>query len=164
MYHASLPVFINGLNNLSTILTKAVAYAESKKIDPTILLNSRLAPDMFPLTRQVQITTDMVKGCAARLSGVENPVYPDTETSFDELQARIQKTIDFLNSFKASSIDGTEEKKIHLKVGKRELNWTGQNYLLHFVIPNFYFHITAAYAILRHNGLDIGKAEYLGKL
>lgn len=162
MYQASLPVFIRMLGNLSAILEKAEAYAAAKKIEPAVLINGRLAPDMFPLARQIQIATDGVKGCAARLAGVEIPSYADTEASFEELQARIKKTSDFLKTFKPQQIDGTEENAIHLKVGKRELDFSGQFYLLNFVIPNFYFHITAAYAILRHNGLDIGKLDYLG--
>lgn len=162
MYQASIPVFIRMLGNLSEILKKAETYAEAKKIDPSVLVQARLAPDMFPLARQIQIATDGVKGCAARLSGTEIPSYADTESTFGELQARIQKTVDFLKTFKPAQIDGTEEKAIHLKVGKRELDFSGQVYLLHFVIPNLYFHIATAYGILRHNGLDIGKIDYLG--
>jgi uncharacterized protein len=162
MYQASLPNFIRGLNNLSAILTKAAAHAEAKKIDPSVFINARLAPDMFPLSRQVQITTDQVKGFAARIAGVEIPSYPDTESTFPELQARITKTVDFLKSFKPEQIDGNEEKNIELKAGQRELKFKGQDYLTHFVIPNFYFHITTAYAILRHNGLEIGKKDYIG--
>src|ERR1700733_690458 len=140
MYQASIPVFVRGLNNLSAILTKAAAYAEAKKIEPSVLINARLAPDMFPLSRQVQIATDGVKGCAARLAGIEVPSFPDTETTFDELQARIAKTIAFLQSVKAAQIDGSEDRAITLKAGPRELNFKGQAYLLSFVIPNFYFH------------------------
>ncbi len=163
MFKASIPVLIHGLKNLSNILTKAAAYAESKKIDPSVLINARLAPDMFPLSRQVQIATDITKGGVARLAGVEIPSFPDTETSFEELQARIAKTITFFETIQAEQIDGKEEKDISLKVGGHELNFKGQEYLLYFVIPNFYFHITTTYAILRHNGLDIGKKDYLGE-
>lgn len=163
MYTASIPTFIRGLTNLSAILEKAAAYAETKKIDPSVLINARLAPDMLPLARQVQIATDMVKGGAGRLAGTEIPSYADTETTFLELQERIAKTITHLNTFNATQIDGTEEKNVTLKVGGHELQFTGQIYLLSFVIPNFYFHLTTAYAILRHNGLSIGKLDYLGK-
>lgn len=162
MYNASIPGFIKGLENLSAILTKAEAYAAARKIDPQVLTSSRLAPDMFPLTKQVQIATDMVKGFAARMSGVEIPKYEDTEKSFPELQARIAKTIAFLKSADAKAIDASESKSISLKFGPKEFNFSGLPYLINFVIPNFYFHTTAAYAILRHNGLDIGKADFLG--
>lgn len=162
MYQASLPVFIKTLGNLSAILDKAAQYAEEKKIDPAVLVNARLAPDMFPLARQIQIATDGVKGCAARLAGVEVPSYPDTEASFAELQARIKKTADFLATFKPEQIDGSEDRDVSLKVGGNNLTFKGQAYLLGFVIPNFFFHVTTAYAILRHNGLGIGKKDFLG--
>ena len=162
MYQASVPTFIRTLSNLSAILTKAAAYAETKKIDPSVLINARLAPDMFALARQVQIATDIAKGGAARLAGVEIPSFADTETSFPELQARLTKTIDFLKTIDAAKIDGSEGKEITLKVGGRDLSFNGKDYLLGFVIPNVYFHVTATYAILRHNGLDIGKGDFLG--
>ncbi|HSH73454.1 MAG TPA: DUF1993 domain-containing protein [Methylophilaceae bacterium] len=162
MYHASTPVFIRGLNNLSAILDKAAAYAESKKIDPGILVNSRLAPDMFALARQVQIATDAVKGCVARLAGIEIPSFEDNESTFADLQARIAKTIAFLQSVDASQIDGSEERTVTLKIRGKEASLLGQPYLLSFVLPNFYFHLTTAYNILRHNGLEIGKMDYLG--
>lgn len=164
MYQASIPVFIKGLNNIAAILHKAAAYAESKKIDPAVLLNSRLAPDMFPLTRQIQIATDSVKGCAARLAGIEVPSYQDTESTLDELQARISKTIDFLETVTAAQIDGSEQKAVTLKLRGKDVNFTGQDYLLSFVLPNFYFHCTTTYNILRHNGLDIGKTDFLGNV
>jgi hypothetical protein len=167
MYQASIPTFINGLKNLSEILSKAENYAKEKKIEPSVLINSRLYPDMFPLSRQVQIATDIVKGGVARLAGDEIPSYSDNEASFSELQERISKTIKYIESFKASQIDGTEDKAINFTVGKvevMELNFTGQQYLLYWILPNFYFHITTTYAILRHNGLDIGKADFLGKM
>jgi hypothetical protein len=151
------------LGNMSTILEKAAAYAEAKKIEPSVLLNARLAPDMFPLSRQIQIATDGVKGCAARLAGIEVPGYPDTETTFAELQERIAKTVSFLQSVKPAQIDGSEERKITLKIRDKEINFLGVPYLFAFVIPNFYFHLTTTYAILRHNGLDIGKMDFLGK-
>ncbi len=164
MYQASIPGFIRSLQNLSAILTKAAAYAEAKKIDPSVLINARLAPDMFPLSRQIQIATDGVKGCAARLAGVDVPSYADTETTFPELQARIAKTVAFLQGFKPEQIDGSEKRAIALKVGGVDMTFEGQPYLLSFVIPNLYFHTTIAYAILRHNGLDVGKKDYLGSV
>ena len=162
MYQASIPVFIRMLGNLSAILDKAAAHAEAKKIDAAIFINARLAPDMFPLSRQVQIATDMVKGCAARLSGIEVPRYEDNETTFAELQARIAKTKAFLQSVSASQIDGSEYRQITLKFGSREVSFLGQEYLLDFVLPNFHFHLTTTYAILRHNGVEIGKMDYIG--
>jgi hypothetical protein len=164
MYKASIPVFVRALKNLSAILDKGAAFAEAKKIDPSVLVNSRLAPDMFPLARQIQIATDGVKGCAARLAGLEVPSYPDTEASFPELQARIKKTIDFIQTVNATQIDDTEEKPVSLKAGPRELSFKGQEYLLNFVLPNLFFHCTAAYAILRHNGVEVGKIDFLGNL
>lgn len=162
MYQASVPGFIRGLNNLSAILTKAEAYAGTKKIDPSVFINARLAPDMYPLSRQVQIATDGAKGCAARLAGIDIPSYEDNETTFAELQARIAKTITFLKSVSAAQIDGSEERKITFKLRGGEIQFLGQPYLLTFVLPNFYFHLSTAYDILRHNGLEIGKPDYLG--
>jgi len=162
MYQASIPVFVRMLGNLSAILDKAAAHAETKKIDPAIFVNARLAPDMFPLSRQIQIATDMVKGCAARLAGIEVPSYEDNETTFADLQERITKTVAFLQSVSASQIDGSEDRKITLKFGSKELNFLGQAYLLDFVLPNFHFHLTTTYAILRHNGVEIGKKDYVG--
>ena len=162
MYQASIPAFVRMLDNLSTILNKAAAHAEAKKIAPAIFINARLAPDMFPLSRQVQIATDMVKGCAARLAGIEVPSYEDNEATFEELQARVAKTIAFLQSIRAEQIDGSEERDITVKFGSREFNFLGQAYLVDFVIPNFHFHLTSTYAILRHNGVDIGKMDYIG--
>ena len=162
MYQASIPVFVRMLGNLSAILDKAAAHAEAKKIDPSVFINARLAPDMFPLSRQVQIATDMAKGCAARLAGIEVPSYEDNESTFAELHARIAKTIAFIESVSASQIDGSEERQITLKFGSHELNFLGQAYLLNFVLPNFHFHLTTTYAILRHNGVEIGKKDYTG--
>jgi hypothetical protein len=162
MYQASIPAFVRMLGNLSAILDKAAAHAEAKKIDPAVFVNARLAPDMFPLSRQVQIATDMVKGCAARLAGIEVPRYEDNETTFAELQARIDKTKAFIQSVNASQIDGSEERPITLKFGSRELSFLGQPYLLDFVLPNFHFHLSMTYAILRHNGVEIGKKDYVG--
>jgi hypothetical protein len=162
MYQASIPTFIRGLTNLSAILAKALAHAEARKIDPSVFIQARLAPDMFALPRQIQIATDIAKGCAARLAGIEPPSYADTENSFPELEARIAKTIAYLQSIDAKKIDGSEERAITIKAGQRELKFTGQSYLLTFVIPNFYFHTTTTYAILRHNGVEIGKLDFLG--
>lgn len=163
MYHASVPGFLRMLGNLSAILHKAEAHAIERKIDPSVLINARLAPDMHPLVRQVQIASDAVKGCAARLAGVEVPSYADTESSFAEVQERIAKTQAFLQSIVAARIDGSEDKVITLKFPGAEMTFRGQDYLFGFVLPNFYFHITTAYAILRHNGLEIGKMDYLGR-
>lgn len=163
MYQASVPVFTRMFANLSAILTKAEAHAKTKKIEPAVFINARLAPDMYPLSRQIQIASDSAKGCAARLAGVEVPSFPDTETTFAELHARIKKTVDFIKTCQPKQIDGTEEKPIHLKMGDWEAKFKGQDYLLNFVLPNFYFHITTAYAILRHNGVEIGKGDFMGK-
>jgi hypothetical protein len=163
MYQASIPVFIRMLGNLSAILDKAAGYTETKKIDPSVLLNARLAPDMLPLSFQVRIACDSAKTCAAQLAGIEPPSQPDTETTFAEWQARITKTIDFLKSVSAAQIDGSEERAIILKMRTQEMKFQGQAFLLSFALPNFYFHITTAYAILRHNGLDLGKADFLGR-
>ncbi len=162
MYQASIPAFVRMLGNLSAILDKAAAHAEAKKIAPAIFINARLAPDMFPLSRQVQIATDIVKGCAARLAGIEVPSYEDNEATFEELQARVAKTAAFLKSIRAEQIDGSEERDITVKFGSREFNFLGQAYLVDFVIPNFHFHLTSTYGILRHNGVDIGKMDYIG--
>ncbi|MFM9913624.1 MAG: DUF1993 family protein [Methylophilaceae bacterium] len=162
MYQASVPVFVKFLGNLSAILEKAAAHAEAKKIEPSVFVNARLAPDMYPLSRQIQIATDVVKGCVARLAGIAVPSYEDNETTFPELQARIAKTIAFLQSVTAVQIDGSEEGTINLKLGKREVSFLGQPYLLNFVTPNLHFHTSMAYAILRHNGVEIGKMDFLG--
>ncbi len=162
MYQASVPVFVRGLDNLAAILHKAAAHAHAKDIMPEFFLNARLAPDMFSLVRQVQIVSDTAKGCAARLAGVEVPSFADTESSFPELQARIARTVTFLQSITAQQLDGSEARPITLNVHDREIHFTGQDYLLGFAIPNFYFHLTTAYGILRHNGVELGKADYLG--
>ena len=162
MYQASIPVFIRGLGNLSAILAKAATHAEAKQIEPSVFINARLAPDMYPLSRQVQIASDIAKGCAARLAGIEVPSYDDNETTFPELQARIAKTVAFLQSVSPSQIDGSEQRPISLKLRGNEVSFLGQPYLLGFVLPNFYFHLTTTYAILRHNGLEIGKQDFIG--
>lgn len=162
MHQASAPRFANILGNLSAILDKAQAHADARKIDPAVLLGCRLFPDMFPLTRQVQIATDTAKGAVARLAGVEIPKYEDTEQTFAELKARIAKTIDYVRSFKPAQVDGSEGREIVLKLGGREVKFTGMQYLLGHATPNFYFHVTTAYDILRHNGVEIGKRDYIG--
>ena len=162
MYQASVPRFVNILKNLSAILDKAQAYAEAKKLDPAALTTFRLYPDMFPLTRQVQIACDTAKGAAARLAGVEIPKHEDTEQTFEELKARISKTIDFIGSVRPGQIDGSEDKAVVLKLRGQEVKFNGLQYLLGFAYPNFYFHVTTAYDILRHNGVEIGKRDFIG--
>ena len=162
MYQASAPRFVHTLNNLSAILDKAQTYAEGRKFDSAALTTDRLYPDMFPLTRQVQIACDSAKGAVARLAGVEVPKYEDTEQTFAELKARIAKTVDFIKTIKPAQIDGTEDKEIALRVGGQDLKFKGMQYLLGFAYPNFYFHVTTAYNILRHNGVEIGKKDFLG--
>jgi hypothetical protein len=162
MYQASVPVFVRMLGNLSNILQKGAVFAEARKIDPAVLINSRLAADMFPLSKQVQIATDMVQRGSARLAGVDFVNTPDTETTFPELQERISKTLKFVKTLSASQIDGSEAKAIKITVGGNDMTFTGQVYLLNFVLPNLYFHITAAYLILRHNGVEVGKLDFLG--
>jgi hypothetical protein len=162
MYQASVPAFLQMLNSLSAILDKADAFAAERKIDPAVLLGWRLAPDMFALARQVQISTDHAKGCCARLAGVEVPKYADDETTFADLRARIARTIEFVQGFRPEEIDGSEERDITITAGTRELRFKGQQYLVNFALPNFYFHVTTAYNILRHCGLPIGKRDFLG--
>lgn len=162
MYQSSVPVFIRQLENLSAILTKAAIHAESKKIDQSVFTSARLFPDMFPLSRQVQIACDAVKAGAARLAEVEIPSFADVEVTFSELQERIAKTVQFLKELKAEQIDGKENLKITYTQRGKESNFIGQPYLLNYVLPNLYFHITTTYAILRHNGVEIGKKDYLG--
>ena len=162
MYQASVPVFQKMLKNLDGIFDKAAASAEARKFDPAVLLNARLAPDMYAFTRQVQIATDHAKGGPARLAGLEPPKFEDKETSFAELKARVARVQDFLATLKPAQIDGSEERKITLKFGPREFEFVGLPYLTQFVLPNFYFHYTTAYAILRHNGVDVGKRDFVG--
>jgi len=162
MYQASAPRFVNTLKNLSAILDKAQAHAEAKKVQPSVLLNCRLYPDMFPMKRQVQVACDTAKGAVARLAGVEVPKHEDTEETFEDLKARIAKTIEFVETIKAAQIDGCEEKNIHLKLGSREIDWKGMQYLLGYALPNFYFHVVTAYDILRHNGVEVAKRDYIG--
>ena len=162
MYQASAPRFVNMLKNLSAILDKAQAHVDAKKIDPTVLTSFRLFPDMLPMSRQVQIATDTAKGAVSRLAGIEIPKYEDTEQTFAELKARIAKTIEFIGTIKPAQIDGSDDKEILLKLGGNEVKFTGMQYLLGHAHPNFYFHVTTAYDILRHNGVEIGKRDYIG--
>ena len=162
MYQASVPLFRTLLGALSKNLDKAAAFCEAKKVDPSVLVGGRLAPDMFPLSKQVQIATDMARGGAARLAGKEVPSVADTETTFDELKQRIADTIAYIDSIPASAIDGSETKDIVLKMRAGDTTFTGQRYLMGFVIPNLTFHCATAYNILRHNGVEIGKRDFLG--
>jgi hypothetical protein len=162
MYQASIPVFLRTLGSLSLFLDKGAAEAAERKIDPAALLATRLFPNMFPLLRQVQLSADFGKGTGARLAGVEVPKYEDNETSFEELKARIARTSEYLKSLKPAQIDGSEDRAITLTIGGQAVGFKGQPYLLHFALPNFFFHVTTAHAILRHNGVPIGKMDYLG--
>jgi uncharacterized protein len=162
MYEASIPQFQHMLTALSGVLDKAEAHATARKIDPAVLLATRLAPDMFPLSRQVQIACDFAKGTAARLAGIDNPNFADTEKSFPELRERIAKTAAFLATVTPTQIDGSETRDVTMKVGPQEMHFKGQPYLIGFALPNFYFHATSAYAILRANGVDLGKSDFLG--
>ncbi len=164
MYQASVPAFQRALAALDAILDKALAYAEERKIDPAALTSARLYPDMHPLNRQVQLLSDTAKGACARLAGLPVPSFADTETTIPELKARIAKTLDFIATVRPEQIDGSEARDITLKAGAREYTFKGQDYLVFFALPNFYFHVTTAYAILRHNGLPIGKLDYLGAI
>ena len=164
MYQASAPRFVNTLKNLSAILDKAQAHAEAKKIDPLVLTGARLYPDMFALARQVQTACDTAKGAMARLGGVENPKHEDTEKTISELKERIAKTVAFIETFKPAQIDGTEDKELVIKLGAREVQWKGMQYLLGFALPNFYFHAATAYDILRHNGVELAKRDFIGNV
>ncbi len=162
MYDVSVPVFLRMLGNLAAILRKGVESAESRGIDPQVFASARLAPDMFPLTRQVQIACDAAKGAGARLAGIEAPSHPDVETTFPELQARIDATIAFLNTLTPEQMAGADSKPVVLKMQGVEMTFTGQVFLLNLAMPNFYFHISTAYDILRHNGVALGKRDLLG--
>jgi uncharacterized protein len=161
MFDLSAPRFVATLRALDAILAKAEAHAAAKKIEPAALVGARLFPDMLPLARQIQIASDQAKGACARLAGVELPKYEDNEQTFAELHERIAKTVAFVESFQPGQIDGSEEKPITLKVGGSDRTFTGHSYLVGFVWPNFYFHVVTAYNILRHNGVEIGKRDYL---
>ncbi|MGL5083881.1 MAG: DUF1993 domain-containing protein [Microcoleaceae cyanobacterium] len=163
MYQASIPPMIRSLNNLAAILAKGAAHAEARKIDPAVLINSRLYPDMFPMDRQVQITSDIARRGAARLAGLEAPKLEDNETTFPELITRLEKTIAYLETLTSDQIDGSEERSITLPIGNDTMIFAGLPYLLYFVLPNVYFHVTTAYDILRHCGVELGKLDFLGK-
>jgi len=162
IYDQLVPTFSKMLTNLDNVLKKAEADCEARKIDPSVFTNGRLAPDMLSLTRQVQIMTDQAKGGASRLAGLEPPKWPDEEKTFADLHARIAKTIAYLNTFKPAQFDAADTRKIELKFPNASFTFTGKDYLLTNLLPNFYFHYTTAYAILRHNGVQIGKRDYLG--
>ncbi len=162
IYDQFVPVFTQMLSALDKVLTKAEADAAARKIDLDVFVNGRLAPDMLPLVRQIQIMTDQAKGCASRLAGQESPKWADDEKTFTDLHARVAKTIAHLKAFKPEQFEGAETRAIELKFPNATFNFNGKDYLLNFVIPNFYFHYTTAYAILRHNGVPIGKGEFLG--
>jgi uncharacterized protein len=163
MYQASIPVMVRSMNNLISILEKGAASAEVRKIDESVMLNLRLYPDMLPLVKQVQIVSDISRRGMARLAGVDAPAMADTEATFAELVERMKATIAFLETLTPEQIDGTEEKAIELKVGPQTMQFEGLPYLVGFVLPNVYFHVTTAYNILRHSGVELGKMDFLGK-
>ena len=161
MFDATIPPLCRTLNNLAHILKKGEEHAIAKEIAPEVFFNARLFPDMYPLSRQVQIATDMSKGAGARLAGLEIPKYEDDETTFADLQARIAKTVAFLESINPALFEGAETRQVEMMVRKAKMEFTGQDYLLKWVMPNVYFHVTTAYNILRHNGLELGKPDFL---
>ena len=162
MYQVAVPSLARSLNNLVSILDKAAAHAEAKKIDPTVLIASRLYPDMLPLNRQVHIASDIARRGIARLAGVEAPVIEDNETTFAQLGDRLRNVVTYIESFTPEQIDGSEEKVITLPIGKETMTFAGQDYLLFFILPNVYFHVATAYDILRHCGVEVGKRDFLG--
>ena len=162
MHSATVPVFVRMLNNTLTWLDKAQAHAEARKFDTANYLGMRLAPDMLPFTRQIQIATDGVKGCLARLAGVEMPKWDDTEASLDDLRARIRLAIDYAQSFTPAQIDGTDGKEIVRQTRAGDVKASGEDFVKHYVMPNLYFHLTTTYALLRHAGVEIGKRDFLG--
>jgi uncharacterized protein len=165
MSQSSLPVFEIGLNALLAVLDKAEAYAAAKKIDAAVLLNARLFPDMFALVRQVQIAADQAKNGASRLAGIEGPRFEDNETTLEQLKARLSKTLTYLKTLDRKAIDASAEREITFPLGPTNKGqMKGNDYLAHFVLPNFYFHLTVAYAILRHSGVEIGKRDFLGAI
>ncbi len=164
MFQAAVPPSLQMMGALSGVLAKAAAHCEARKIDPAVLLGSRLYPDMFALARQIQVAADFAKGGCARLADVPAPKFEDSETTFAELQARLDRTAEFIRTLAPAQIDGSEAREIVIKVAGQEMRFQGQPYLLHFVLPNLYFHATAAYAILRHNGVEIGKRDFMGSV
>jgi uncharacterized protein len=163
MYQASVPPIVKCLQNLIAILSKGAAHAETKKIDPSVLINSRLYPDMHPLSKQVQIASDLTRRGVARLAGVEAPAMADDETTFPQLIDRLNATIAYLETITPAQIDGTENKRIDLPIGKHSIEFAGMPYLISFILPNLYFHATTTYNILRHSGVELGKIDFLGK-
>lgn len=164
MYEASIPTFLHSLNSLKAILEKGVAHAEARKFDPNLLAATRLTVDMLPLTRQIQIASDAAKGAAARLTGVDPPKFEDNETSVADLIARIGKTVDYLQGFKPEQFEGSDERTITIPTPRQTFTFPGLIFLRHWAIPNFFFHVTTAYNLLRANGVEIGKADYLGRV
>jgi hypothetical protein len=164
MYDVSIPIFTLSLTNLSAILDKASSYGEAKKVDPKVIPQARLIVDMLPLSAQIQIACDTAKGAAARLAGVEVPKHADTEATLTELKARVAKTLDFIKTIKPEQLQGAETREIVLQFPQTTLKFTGINYLTNFVLPNFFFHVTTAYALLRKNGVDLGKRDFLGPI
>jgi hypothetical protein len=162
MYQASVPAFIRALNNLATILEKGAAYAQARRVDDAVLLNSRLFPDMFPLARQVQIATDTARSGAGRLAGMEFPTYEDKEATFQELVLRIRNTVAYLESLQPAQIDGGEDKTISWQSRSSTKSMQALPYLMNHLLPNIHFHVATAYGILRHNGVEIGKKDFLG--
>ena len=162
MHAMSVELFANALGNLSALLEKGLNHAQQRKFEPGVLLNARLAPDMFPLTRQVQIACDIAKNSVARLAAQEPPRFADNESSFEELRARIARTIDYLRSVPALALADTESRDIRFTAGERALEFKCLEFLQHWAIPNVFFHVTTAYAILRHNGVELGKRDFLG--
>lgn len=162
MYEASVPVFTQILNSLAAIIDKAETHANTKNIDPAALLQARLYPDMFPFARQIQVATDFAKGCSARLAGVEVPRYEDTETSFAELRERIARTVAFIGDLPRDAIEASAQRDIVTGSGAKVREFKGQDYLVHYAMPHFYFHATTAYALLRHNGVEVGKKDFIG--
>ena len=164
LYDVSIPIFTLTLNNLSAILDKAATHAEGKKVDPKVVAGARLIVDMLPLSSQIQIACDTAKGAAARLAGVEVPKHEDTEATLADLKARVTKTVDFIKTIKPEQLQGGESREIVLKFPQTTLKFTGINYLTNFVLPNFFFHVTVAYALLRKNGVALGKSDFLGPI
>lgn len=164
LYHATIPVFRQMLGALAGIMDKAAAHAEAKKIDASVFTNGRLSPDMFPFTRQIMIATDFAKGASARLCGLEAPKFDDTETTFAELKTRIAKTLDYIATLKPEQFNGAETRDVTIQLRGEPTTFKGRAYLFHFVLPNFYFHTTTAYDILRHMGVEIGKPDFIHAL
>ena len=164
LYDVSIPIFTLSLTNLSAILDKAANHAEAKKVDPKAIPQARLIVDMLPLSAQIQIACDTAKGAAARLAGIEIPKHEDTEATLAELKARVAKTLDFIKTVKPEQLQGAETREIVLQFPQTTLKFSGLNYLTNFVLPNFFFHVTMAYALLRKNGVDLGKRDFLGPI